>query len=95
MRLIWSREAIAIRRAIFDRISPDDLGAAKRMVKRLRDRANSLQALPRQGRRGRVPETFELVVNQTPYIIVYAIERQEVRILTILHHAQQWPPKEA
>jgi toxin ParE1/3/4 len=94
MRLIWSREAIVIRRSIFERISTEDLAAAKRVVKRLRDRANSLQTLPRQGRKGRVVGTYELMVNQTPYIIIHTIDRQEVRIVTILHHAQQWPPQD-
>ena len=92
MRLVWTRTAIAIRRAIFKRIAPEDDAAAKRLVTRLRNRANSLEKLPRQGRAGRVPGTFELVVSGTPYLIIYSIEADEVRILTILHHAQRWPP---
>jgi toxin ParE1/3/4 len=91
MQLIWSRPAIIIRRAIFDRIRVENPTAAKRIVIKLRDRANSLQTMPHQGRAGRVSGTYELVIANTPYIIVFAIEGDEVRILTILHHAQQWP----
>ena len=94
MRLIWSRPAITIRRAIFDRIKVENLTAAKRVITKLRDRANSLQTMPHQGKAGRVSGTFELVVTNTPYIIIFALEANEVRILTILHHAQQWPPLE-
>lgn len=92
MRLVWTRPAITIRRAIFDRIKEDNPAAAKRMVKRLRDRANSLQKILHQGRKGRVEGTFELVVSGTPYLIIYAVTTNEIRVLTILHHAQQWPP---
>lgn len=92
MRLIWARPAITIRRAIFDRIKKDNPAAAKRMVKRLRDRANSLQKSPRQGRKGRVAGTFELTVSGSPYLIIYAVTPNEIRVLTILHHAQRWPP---
>ncbi len=92
MRLIWSRPAIDIRRSIFDRIKVEALEAAKRTVTKLRDRANSLQSMPHQGRMGRVSGTFELVISRTPYILIFAIEGNEIRILTILHHAQQWPP---
>lgn len=94
MRLVWTRPAIAIRRAIFDRIRQDSPAAAKRMAKRLRDRANSLLISLHQGRRGRVEGTLELVVTGTPYLIIYAVTAAEIRILTILHHAQQWPPAE-
>jgi plasmid stabilization system protein ParE len=33
-----------------------------------------------------------LVVARTPYILIYEIERDTVRILRVLHSAQRWPP---
>ena len=92
MRLIWTRPAIAIRRMIFERIKSEDPAAAKRIVTRLRDRANDLLVLPHQGRKGRVEGTFELVVGRTPYLLIFARRQEDIVILTILHHARQWPP---
>ncbi|HMK89885.1 MAG TPA: type II toxin-antitoxin system RelE/ParE family toxin [Methylocystis sp.] len=92
MRLVWSRPAIATRREIFDYIRKEDPAAARRIVKRLRDRASSLQKNARQGRKGRIEGTFELYVSGTPYLIVYSIVGDEIRIIAILHHARQWPP---
>ena len=46
MRLIWTRPALTIRREIFERIKLENPAAARRVVTRLRDRANSLQTLP-------------------------------------------------
>ena len=92
MRLIWTRPAITIRREIFERIKLEDSAAARRVATRLRDRANSLQTLPGQGRKGRVEGTFELVVSRTPYLLIFAKNHEDIRILTILHHARQWPP---
>jgi toxin ParE1/3/4 len=46
---------------------------------------------PRLGRPGRVPDTRELVVGGTPYVIVYRVEEGAVVILRHLHGAQRWP----
>ena len=43
------------------------------------------------GRPGRVAGTRELVVTGTPYVAAYQVTRETVRILRVLHGAQQWP----
>lgn len=40
---------------------------------------------------GRVPGTRELVVNGTPYVVVYRLEPDTILILRVLHGAQDWP----
>ncbi|MGO4354689.1 type II toxin-antitoxin system RelE/ParE family toxin [Rhizobium sp. RAF36] len=49
---------------------------------------------PRAGRPGRQPGTRELVVPQTPFVIIYRVDEnaQEIQILRLLRGAQQWPP---
>ena len=94
MRVVWTRPAIAIRRAIYDRIRIDEPAAAKRVVARLRKRAQALLILPNQGRKGRMEGTFELVVSNTPYLLIFERTPDCFRILTFLHHSQQWPPAE-
>jgi toxin ParE1/3/4 len=44
---------------------------------------------PKLGRPGRVKGTRELVVNRTPFIVVYRIKGEIVQILRVLHGAQQ------
>jgi toxin ParE1/3/4 len=39
-----------------------------------------------------MPETRELVVSGTPYIVVYLIS-DDVELIRVLHGAQQWPPE--
>jgi addiction module toxin, RelE/StbE family len=46
---------------------------------------------PESGRIGRVDGTRELVIDRTPYIAAYRIAGDTVRILRVLHGAQQWP----
>jgi plasmid stabilization system protein ParE len=43
------------------------------------------------GRPGRIEGTRELVISRTPYIAAYRIGGDTVRILRVLHGAQQWP----
>jgi toxin ParE1/3/4 len=57
----------------------------ERQIERLRD-------FPRSGRIGRMPETRELVVSGTPYIVVYVVS-DDVELIRVLHGAQKWPPE--
>ena len=59
--------------------------------------ARELQSFPRIGRPGRVEGTREIAFSPLPYIAVYEIldAQDEVRVLRILHGAQQWPPRQA
>ncbi|MEO8727435.1 MAG: type II toxin-antitoxin system mRNA interferase toxin, RelE/StbE family [Acidobacteriaceae bacterium] len=43
------------------------------------------------GRPGRIDGTRELIIQRTPYIAVYHVDSEVVRILRVLHGAQQWP----
>jgi plasmid stabilization system protein ParE len=50
------------------------------------------------GRSGRLNGTFERVLVDIPYMIVYAVHRTQgvevISILRVMHQAQQWPPQE-
>jgi plasmid stabilization system protein ParE len=46
---------------------------------------------PKAGRIGRVENTRELVIDGTPFLVIYRITRA-VELLRVLHGAQQWPP---
>lgn len=88
----WSSAARADLLAIVDYISDDNPDAAQRLKDDIETKAAQLPARPALYRAGRIAGTREMVVRAN-YIIVYAADALAVRILRILHAAQQWPPQ--
>ncbi len=91
MRLIWSLWSMEDRETIFNRIAGDNFQAAVRTDDRIEEHAGMLVDYPEMGRIGRVAGTHELVIANTPYIAAYVIVGDEIRILRVLHGAQEWP----
>ncbi|MFT2214799.1 type II toxin-antitoxin system RelE/ParE family toxin [Rhizobium giardinii] len=61
------------------------------LVNRIVAAVRRLMDFPASGRVGRLAGTRELVINGTPYVAAYAITETAVRILRVLHGAQEWP----
>ncbi len=91
MKLEWSAFALADRDGIFDYIEADSPRAAVTVDKAIADAAKRLIDFPVSGRPGRIAGTRELVVTPLPYILAYVVREGVVRILRVLHGAQQWP----
>ncbi|WP_448217192.1 type II toxin-antitoxin system RelE/ParE family toxin [Endozoicomonas sp. 2B-B] len=75
---------------IVDYISDDNPEAALRLKDDIQAKAEKLMDFPKIGRVGRVEGTRELVAWGN-YIIVNKVSETTIRILRILHAAQQWP----
>jgi toxin ParE1/3/4 len=93
MRLAWTPRARRARAAAIDYIAQDSPKAALAQLGEIERQIKSLPDHPARGRQGRVAGTRELVINRTPFILVYRVEGDAVRILHFLHGAQQWPPE--
>jgi addiction module RelE/StbE family toxin len=91
MHLEWSVFALADREAIFDYIEADSPRAAVSVDDRIEACVEGLAQFPEMGRAGRIEGTRELVISGTPYIAAYRIVGDTVRVLRVLHGAQQWP----
>lgn len=91
MRTIWTRRALKDRDHIYSYIEENDPEAALNLDEHFEKRVAQLDAHPLIGRQGRVVGTRELVAHPN-YILVYDIKDDGIRILRILHAAQQWPP---
>ena len=76
---------------IYERIAADNPAAAARVTLRIRKAVERLSERPAIGRPGRVPNTRELVISGTPYIVPYRVKGDAVQVITILHSAQRWP----
>lgn len=93
MELFWTREAIQDREDIYDYIEQDNPLAALSLDDLISERTAAIQDFPRMGRAGRIPGTFELIVHSS-YMVVYEIVETWIRVLNVVHTAQQWPPLE-
>lgn len=91
MNLRWTRAAIGDLAAIRRQLAKDNPEAAARMGRRLRSAAEILLDHPAAGRAGRIPETRELVVPGTAYILPYRVRGTEIQVLRVLHGARECP----
>lgn len=89
MKIEWSRFAVQDRAAIFEHFEAENPLAAVKTDERIAASVERLRTFPERGRTGRVPGTRELVTY--PYILAYRVGPDAVRILRVLHGAQQWP----
>lgn len=88
--VVWLDTAVDDLHAIAEFIAEHDPLAARRLVERLLDDADSLGLLPAQYRRGRVAGTHEFVSHPN-YILVYRYTVNQVEVLNVLHARQQYP----
>ena len=93
MTIRWTPLARADVLAIFDYVVLRNPPAAIRLIGDIDDGVRDLLQFPRLGRPGRRPDTRELVISGTPYIVAYRLRDREVQILRVLHGARRWPEK--
>ena len=89
--LVWLQRAIQDRDAQLDYIAQDHLMAAVSQGDRIAEQIEILQQHPQMGRPGRKQGTRELVISRTPFIVVYRVKGKRIKLLRVLHGAQQWP----
>jgi addiction module RelE/StbE family toxin len=91
MEIIWRVTALNDLESIRKFIANDNPRAATRVHAAIRAAVDPLADLPHVGRAGRVDGTRELVVGSLPYIVVYRVAEDRVRILAVIHTSRQWP----
>lgn len=92
MRLIRRQSYAADLDQIVDHIAKDNPAAALDMWDEIESQVERLCDFPRSGRTGRMPDTREMVVTGTAYIVVYIVG-DGVELVRVLHGAQQWQQK--
>jgi toxin ParE1/3/4 len=90
MRVRWTTDAADDLERICDYIAESSPDSARSVAKTIVEGIASLHTFPNRGRPGRVEGTRELVFAPLPFVAVYE-GGDEVRVLRILHGAQQWP----
>lgn len=60
-------------------------------VKHIYTAPEHLTTLPGAGKPGRVPDTREWLVKDTPYALIYDLAPGRVRVLRVMHSSRQFP----
>ena len=87
----WLRRALKNLESIHAYISQEEPSAAVRVLNKIRAGVGMVKEFPLMGRTGRVDETRELVIGNTPYIVVYRVKDDVIEVLRVLHSARKFP----
>ncbi len=91
MKIAWTAAAGHDMKALRRFIAEHDPQAAEATALQILDAVERLAVYPASGRAGRKPDTRELVMPRSAYVVVYRIVANRVEILRVLHGARQWP----
>lgn len=91
MIIRWLEDAIYDLQALRRYITQDNVFAANQVVQKVLDTVDLLSEQPAMGRQGRVLNTRELIISDTPYIVPYRVKNNIVEILRVFHCAMKWP----
>jgi len=93
MEIKWLRKALINLDQEAEYIAKENPQAAKLLVQKIQKSISSLKDNPALGHPGRVPNTFELVIPKTRYIIPYRVlpRIQQIHILRVFHSSRKPP----
>lgn len=92
MNIRWARSATRQLTEAHAYVASDNPAAADRIVSKIEDAVDQLSDYPHSGRQGRIKDTRELAVLDSPYLIVYRIKsKNTLHVLAILHGKRRWP----
>jgi addiction module RelE/StbE family toxin len=91
MQVKWLRLALADLEKAVAYIAQSNPDAAEKTAARIWEATQMLAHHPEIGRPGRVPNTRELFVPGTSYIVPYRVVGNAVQILRVLHTSRKWP----
>jgi toxin ParE1/3/4 len=86
--LAWDDRALDDLTAIGEYIARDSSRAAARVVAYIRERALLLEASPELGVASPEPGLREFILTRYPYVLIYEIVGDEIRVLAVFHQSQ-------
>ena len=93
MKLVWFKRAVWDLCLVQSYIAQENPQAARKTVNQIKDKVSLLMEQPGIGRLGRVPNTRELIIDHTPYILPYRVRDNKIEILRVFHTSRKWPNK--
>ena len=94
INIAWLATAEETLWAQLEHIAGENPDAAGSCFEEIETQVEHLANHPNMGRKGRVTGTRELVIQRTPFVLVYRVanDPSRIEVLRVLHGAQQWPP---
>ena len=91
----WLNKAISNLDAEASYIAKDNTEAAQKVILKIYDIVNLLANNPAMGHPGRIHNTRELIVPDTPYLIPYRVNSKSkiIEILRVFHTSRKLPEK--
>ena len=93
MQIKWTEQAQSDLLRIYEYYKPISPAVGKRLVKKIREKADYLKEFPRMARVGLLENTFEAVVLKTGYFIVYKLlpdeENPKIIYITSIYNGRQ------
>ena len=90
MKVIWTELALQHVGELWQFVAAENLRLADDLIDRIVVAVDRLENYPHSGRTGRIPDTRELVVPGTPFLVAYRVGTA-IQVLAVLHGARQWP----
>lgn len=87
----WLRKALKNLEQAYDYVAEENVEAAVGLVLKIHAATEQLAEFPMMGRAGRIDGTRELVITNTPYIVIYRVKGSSVEILRVLHSSRKYP----
>jgi addiction module RelE/StbE family toxin len=91
MQVKWLRRALRNLEQARNYVFQDNPTAAQELILKIQNAANQLQNYPFMGKNGRVEGTKELIISNSPYILIYRVKEESVEVLRILHTSKRYP----
>jgi toxin ParE1/3/4 len=91
MRLVWTATAVTDLEQISDYVFEKNPELAATTIRHILESASELKLFPRRDRPGCKEGMREIVLTQLPYLVVYEVVDQSIRVLRVLHGARRWP----
>ncbi len=89
----WTAPALIDLNEAIAYIANDSSKAATSVGVRIAEATQNLARHPGLGRPGCVPNTRELMISGTPYVVPYRVRGDSVEVLRVLHAARRWPKR--
>jgi toxin ParE1/3/4 len=88
--IFWAAAAREDLREIRAWLDERNHSAAGRVIREIRETVSALQSQPMLGRVGQIRGTRELVIQHFPYLVIYEILPDGIRVLSVFHTARAW-----
>ena len=90
MKITWTKRADSNLENLIDYIYQENAHAAEAIHNCIINAIKQLSLFPAIGREGRIRNTRE-IVSCYPYIVIYTIKDNYIKILRIIHGSQKYP----